>query len=159
MANSQVTNFVDFLPIGRYLTLDQYMLSEEREFLLGYLEKYEYNHSRVARSIGISLRKVRYIVEKCGLITPFGGRTRPYKIGSTGSFSRRWPKLRMQALKLHRGRCHCCGATAKDGVRIHVDHVKPRSKFPELELDINNLQLLCEPCNLSKSNKDQTDWR
>ncbi|MFC6439812.1 HNH endonuclease [Bowmanella sp. JS7-9] len=33
---------------------------------------------------------------------------------------------------------------------LHVDHVKPRAKFPELALDINNLQILCETCNLGK---------
>ena len=48
-----------------------------------------------------------------------------------------------------------CGSTE----RIHVDHIKPRSKYPELELDINNLQVLCEDCNIGKSNIDETDWR
>jgi 5-methylcytosine-specific restriction endonuclease McrA len=42
---------------------------------------------------------------------------------------------------------------------MHVDHILPRSKFPELELDIDNLQVLCEECNLAKSNIDTTDWR
>lgn len=42
---------------------------------------------------------------------------------------------------------------------IHVDHIKPRSIFPSLELDISNLQILCEACNLGKGAWDQTDWR
>jgi 5-methylcytosine-specific restriction endonuclease McrA len=53
----------------------------------------------------------------------------------------------------------CCGASAKDGIRIHVDHIKPRSKYPKIELDINNLQILCDDCNIGKGNWDETDWR
>lgn len=53
----------------------------------------------------------------------------------------------------------CCGATREDGVQIQVDHIKPRKTHPELALDINNLQVLCEVCNHGKGNWDQTDWR
>ena len=70
-----------------------------------------------------------------------------------------WRILRYEALRLHGGKCQLCGATRADGVRIHVDHIKPRSKYPELALQLSNLQLLCEPCNMGKSNYDDTDWR
>lgn len=70
-----------------------------------------------------------------------------------------WRALRYQVLKKFGARCQCCGATAKDGRQIHVDHIKPRSKHPELELDITNLQVLCEDCNLGKLHLDETDWR
>ncbi len=70
-----------------------------------------------------------------------------------------WRELRYRVLVAHGGRCQCCGRTASDGVVIHVDHIKPRSKHPELALDEKNLQVLCEDCNLGKSNKDDTDWR
>jgi len=70
-----------------------------------------------------------------------------------------WKRLRYQALKLHGARCQCCGATRSDNVQIHVDHIKPRSKYPELELELSNLQILCEPCNIGKSALDETDWR
>jgi|LakMenE18May11ns_1017448.scaffolds.fasta_scaffold9737470_3 5-methylcytosine-specific restriction endonuclease McrA len=73
--------------------------------------------------------------------------------------TREWKELRYQALKIYGPRCQCCGASPADGIVIHVDHIKPRSKYPELELDIKNLQILCEPCNIGKSNKDDTDWR
>jgi hypothetical protein len=42
---------------------------------------------------------------------------------------------------------------------MHVDHIKPRSKYPDLELSRQNLQVLCEDCNLGKSNKYEDDWR
>ncbi len=81
--------------------------------------------------------------------------------GSFGEFyeSREWFELRYAVLKQHGARCMICGRTRSDGVVMHVDHIKPRSKFPELELEASNLQVLCRPCNLGKSNIDQTDWR
>ena len=73
--------------------------------------------------------------------------------------SRAWLALRYRALLLHGRRCMCCGATAAEGAIIHVDHIKPRSLFPDLELEISNLQVLCKDCNLGKSNRDETDFR
>lgn len=70
-----------------------------------------------------------------------------------------WRRVRYLAIRNCNGRCQCCGASAKDGVRIHVDHIKPRSKFPHLQLKLNNLQVLCEDCNIGKGNWDITDWR
>jgi hypothetical protein len=35
----------------------------------------------------------------------------------------------------------------------------PRSEFPELELDLSNLQALCRDCNVGKPASDTTDWR
>jgi 5-methylcytosine-specific restriction endonuclease McrA len=70
-----------------------------------------------------------------------------------------WRKLRMQALKKYGPVCMCCGATPSTGAVINVDHIKPRKLFPDLALDINNLQILCHECNHGKGNWDQTDWR
>lgn len=70
-----------------------------------------------------------------------------------------WKRLRYQALLKHGAACQCCGATRSDGVKLHVDHIKPRSKHPELELNLDNLQILCEPCNMGKRAWDETDWR
>jgi len=70
-----------------------------------------------------------------------------------------WKELRYEVLRENAGSCVCCGARASDGVRIHVDHIKPRSKYPELQLDKGNLQVLCEDCNFGKSNYYADDWR
>lgn len=70
-----------------------------------------------------------------------------------------WRAVRYEALRINGGKCQCCGRGRAHGVVLHVDHIKPRSKFPHLELDLSNLQVLCEDCNLGKSNKDATDWR
>lgn len=70
-----------------------------------------------------------------------------------------WRSVRMPILRDHikkNGRvCILCGC----GGELHVDHIIPRSLRPDLELDPNNLQVLCRDCNLGKSNKDQTDFR
>lgn len=69
--------------------------------------------------------------------------------------TREWRQLRYQALKAYGGRCQCCGSPGP----LHVDHIKPRWKFPHLSLVIGNLQVLCEDCNIGKGGHDQTDWR
>lgn len=56
-------------------------------------------------------------------------------------------------------RCQCCGATPATGAVMNVDHIKPRKIFPELALDPDNLQILCDECNHGKGNWDMTDWR
>jgi 5-methylcytosine-specific restriction endonuclease McrA len=70
-----------------------------------------------------------------------------------------WRRVRMMALKKYGPRCQCCGATPADGAVMNVDHIKPRKLFPDLALDINNLQILCHDCNHGKGNWDKTDWR
>ena len=42
---------------------------------------------------------------------------------------------------------------------MHVDHIKPRSTHPHLSLDESNLQVLCDDCNVGKSNRYEDDWR
>jgi 5-methylcytosine-specific restriction endonuclease McrA len=48
-----------------------------------------------------------------------------------------------------------CGS----GDKLVVDHIKPRSKFPKLQLDPDNVQVLCNMCNIGKSDEDMSDFR
>lgn len=74
--------------------------------------------------------------------------------------SKEWRTLRYQAIKKYGGACSACGRTAaKHGIVIHVDHIKPRSKYPHLALRLDNLQTMCDECNLAKSNTDEIRWR
>jgi 5-methylcytosine-specific restriction endonuclease McrA len=61
---------------------------------------------------------------------------------------------RLRALVLMRdgARCRLCGAVPGDGVRLHVDHVKPWSKGGETVLE--NLQVLCNICNIGKGDAE-----
>jgi len=70
-----------------------------------------------------------------------------------------WRRVRMMALKKHGPVCMCCGASPATGAVMNVDHIKPRKLFPQLALDVNNLQVLCHECNHGKGNWDMTDWR
>ena len=72
--------------------------------------------------------------------------------------SKEWLALRYQVLKHYGAKCQCCGRSGQD-VEIHVDHIKPRSTHPELELEFTNCQPFCRECNKGKSNVDATDWR
>lgn len=70
-----------------------------------------------------------------------------------------WLEVRYRVLKRFGGCCMCCGVRPGLDKNVHVDHIKPRSKYPELELDPNNLQVLCHDCNIGKGAWDETDWR
>lgn len=72
--------------------------------------------------------------------------------------SREWRNIRYDAFRKNGRKCQLCGESGK-GARLHVDHIKPRSKYPHLALELSNLQVLCEACNVGKSNRDMTDWR
>ncbi len=68
---------------------------------------------------------------------------------------RRTPRAanwRQRALVLIRdgAKCRFCGASPQSGARLHVDHVVPWSLGGETVIE--NLQVLCEQCNVGKSN-------
>lgn len=67
----------------------------------------------------------------------------------------RWLELRYKALIKYGRKCLLCGSCDK----LHVDHVLPKSKYPERAYDLKNLQILCAACNLGKSNKHTHDFR
>ena len=71
-------------------------------------------------------------------------------------YSTDWRRIRYMAIVKYGRVCMACG---ENGRKIHVDHIKPRSKYPELELCLTNLQILCEDCNIGKGAWDETDWR
>lgn len=67
-----------------------------------------------------------------------------------------WQSLRYKALKHYGRKCGCCHTTEGE---MHVDHIKPRSIYPALELSFENLQILCRACNMGKGNSDEIDYR
>lgn len=70
-----------------------------------------------------------------------------------------WRKIRYAVLETYGPVCMCCGWERSDGIKIHVDHIKPLRFNWDLRLDFDNLQVLCEICNHGKGNWDRTDWR
>lgn len=63
---------------------------------------------------------------------------------------------RLRALVLMRdgAQCQLCGADARHGALLHVDHIVPWSKGGETTL--LNLQILCNVCNIGKSDVEST---
>lgn len=59
--------------------------------------------------------------------------------------------LRYDVMKRDNFKCQLCGASAKDGVILHVDHIFPVSKGGRTEM--SNLRTLCDRCNLGKRDK------
>lgn len=67
-----------------------------------------------------------------------------------------WKFLREKVLEIQGDRCLCCGTKTAS---MHIDHIKPKSRYPHLEFMIDNLQVLCPSCNKKKSFNDETDYR
>ena len=78
-------------------------------------------------------------------------RRRAKEASAVGSFSSSNVKT---IYKLQRGKCACC----KIGLnkKYHVDHIVPLARGGTNYS--NNLQLLCKPCNLTKSARDPIEF-
>jgi hypothetical protein len=72
--------------------------------------------------------------------------------------TKEWRTLRYHVIRKYGNVCMCCGKSPKDGAIIEVDHIMPRSSFPEYALAEHNLQVLCAVCNSGKSNIYMDDW-
>jgi len=46
----------------------------------------------------------------------------------------------------------------KDTMFLEIDHIKPSSKYPELEYALDNVQFLCRSCNASKGNRHEMGY-
>jgi hypothetical protein len=65
-----------------------------------------------------------------------------------------WQLLRDRVIQEEGKCCNTCGRVISKVVDVTVDHILPRSKYPDLSLRRNNLRVLCRSCNSSKGNKD-----
>lgn len=70
--------------------------------------------------------------------------------------SNQWKMLRFKVLEKYGRICALCRCTTGP---MHVDHIKPRYLYPNLELEFNNLQVLCAQCNQGKSIFSEKDFR
>lgn len=70
-----------------------------------------------------------------------------------------WKRLRYRTLQRYGRKCLSCNATSADGIKIVVDHIKPIRRYWDLRLDPENVQPLCDDCNMGKGSWDETDFR
>ena len=59
--------------------------------------------------------------------------------------------LRYDVMKRDGFKCRICGRGADDGVKLHVDHIRPIAQGGKTEM--SNLRTLCSECNLGKRDK------
>ena len=64
--------------------------------------------------------------------------------------SAEWQQTRTEVIREQGRVCSRCGRVITNDWDLTVDHIRPRSKYPELSLDKENLQVLCRSCNASK---------
>ena len=85
----------------------------------------------------------------------------PAKLGKEFYDTWEWKEARFVALKRHGRRCQCCGWAPgmSDDNHLVVDHIKPIRTHPDLALDPENHQVLCDHCNKGKSYKHTDDFR
>jgi len=66
-----------------------------------------------------------------------------------------WKALKKEALSIYGSKCMVCGST-KD---IRADHIISRQLDPSRSLDITNIGILCNDCNLDYSYYNKKDYR
>ena len=71
--------------------------------------------------------------------------------------SKDWYRVRAIVLKRDHYRCVFCGRNVKGKGLPRVDHKKKRVDYPELSLDLNNLQTLCTLCHEGVKARDEAD--
>ena len=65
-----------------------------------------------------------------------------------------WRQVRSEVIREYGRICFECGVYIKNSNDVTVDHIRPRSKYPDLALDKQNLRVLCRSCNSSKGDRD-----
>lgn len=142
-----MTKFDTNLVFTAKKALPEFLSDIEKQIILDALEKTQWNRTRAAELLGITFRAMRYRMANLEIEGRAPEKRRPRLNASL------WQKLRFATLLKHNGRCAICGVTAKQGYEMHVDHIKPVSKFPELAMQEENLQVLCQSCNARKGTK------
>ena len=65
-----------------------------------------------------------------------------------------WLKIREQVIKEEGRTCVQCGRLIKKANDVTVDHIRPRSKYPHLAFNRENLRVLCRRCNSQKKDRE-----
>lgn len=129
---------------------DEFMIKKKYEFKVVVYVNYRSPKGNVQKRI-YKCYDTRDFPEMISKYFELKKNKRIYEINSRIERAKMSSSLRYEVLKRDQYRCCICGSTAKDGVKLEVDHIIPVSKGGRTVMD--NLQVLCERCNRGKSNK------
>jgi 5-methylcytosine-specific restriction endonuclease McrA len=85
------------------------------------------------------------------------------KITKKNRNGKEWYKSGLSNIELlylyQSGRGRCCNKKCQCSLdsSFAVEHIKPKSKYPELTWDIRNMTILCTSCNSRKNDKAPKD--
>ncbi|MBI5687444.1 MAG: HNH endonuclease [Verrucomicrobia bacterium] len=68
-----------------------------------------------------------------------------------------WRSLRATTIRRKGKTCNRCGMKIRTPKDVTVDHILPRSVYPDRALDPKNLQVLCRSCNSAKGARMETE--
>ena len=80
----------------------------------------------------------------------------PKQVSVPGSGRKRAPLSRSKVIQVmlkSDGKCVACGSQTD----LQVDHIMPHSRGGSDKVE--NLQMLCKPCNLDKRDKTMAEWK
>ena len=66
-----------------------------------------------------------------------------------------WREVRKQILRSQSHICYICNECILSPFDLTVDHIKPKSKYPDLALELSNLKIACRSCNSAKGNRNK----
>ncbi len=96
-----------------------------------------YTYWHIAKYLPIAVREYEQMTE--------------YQRSAAAERAKMTDGLRYDIMKRDGFRCQLCGATASDGVTLHIDHIIPVSKGGKTVP--SNLRTLCSRCNMGKKDK------
>ena len=107
-------------------------------------------------AIGVSVFFASKHLEKVKAHAVQLGEARKKWLDETRQFysSPEWNQIRKEIIKEHGRVCTECNIYIRSNKDVTVDHIRPRSKYPHLALEKQNLRVLCKKCNSSKGASD-----
>ena len=131
------------------------MISKEIELKI--IENYQsgLSSTTVGEMFGVSSVSVRNVLKRNGINIRTQSEAQPRKIGSA---SQRWKGgswlwVRKQIVIRDDYTCQICGL--REPEIMMVDHILPKSMYPELKLKMNNLITLCPNCHARKTIRER----
>ena len=70
--------------------------------------------------------------------------------------TREWRDMRSAIIRRDGRICQMCHRSIALARNLTIDHVQPRSKYPERALDPSNLRVVCRRCNSAKGTTEIT---